>query len=214
MIFALFGPPGSGKGTQAKTLIAELGMPQLSTGDMLREAIKKGLPLGQKANEFMSKGQLVPDNLIIDLIQARMAQGDCQNGCMLDGFPRTVAQAEALDRMLSASGRALAHVVSFKVNRAELIDRLSGRLVCGSCGASYHRTTKPPKTAGICDICGGKVIQRSDDMPDVVQKRLDVFLAETAPVEDYYRRKGSLREVNAEGSETEVFQRILRAIGK
>lgn len=214
MIFALFGPPGSGKGTQAKVLVQKLGIPQLSTGDMLREAIKQGSDLGLQAEEFMNKGQLVPDSLMIGLIQNRIQLPDCKGGFMLDGFPRTVAQAEALDQMLAAQKLSMEHVVSFRVDRQELIDRLSGRLVCSKCGASYHEKTKPPLKAGICDACGGAVIKRDDDKPAVVETRLETFLASTKPVEDFYRAKGRLREVDAEGAEGEIFERILRAIGR
>lgn len=213
MIIALFGPPGSGKGTQAKFLIKELGIPQLSTGDMLREAIKAGAALGLKAKEFMNKGQLVPDSLMIDLIKGRIQLPDCSKGFMLDGFPRTVAQAEALDKMLSALGLSMAHVVSFVVDRAALVERLSGRLVCSNCGASYHEKTKNPKTAGICDVCSGKVIKRDDDKPAVVEARLETFLSSTKPVENFYRGSNRLREVDAQGSEKEIFGRILKAIG-
>lgn len=214
MIFALFGPPGSGKGTQAKNLVKTLGIPQLSTGDMLREAIKAGSALGLEAKEFMNKGQLVPDSLMIGLIYTRIQAPDCKQGFMLDGFPRTVAQAEALDKMLVDQGLAMQHVVSFLVDRKELVSRLSGRLVCSSCGASYHEATKPPKKTGVCDLCGSPVIKREDDRAEVVEARLETFHASTKPVEDYYRAKGRLREVQALGQEEEVFQRILKAIGE
>jgi len=213
MIFALFGPPGSGKGTQAKVLVEKLGIPQLSTGDMLREAIKQGTPLGTQAKEFMNKGQLVPDSLMVGLIESRIKAPDCAKGFMLDGFPRTVAQAEALDQMLKVQGLSLGAVVSFVVDRQELIGRLSGRLVCSQCGTSYHEQTKPPHKAGICDVCGGPVIKREDDKPAVVATRLETFLASTKPVEDFYRAQGRLKEVNAVGSEKEIFQRIVTAIG-
>ena len=213
MIFALFGPPGSGKGTQAKSLVKALNIPQLSTGDMLREAIKEGSSLGVKAKEFMNQGQLVPDSLMIDLIQKRIKAPDCARGFMLDGFPRTVAQAEALDQMLGKEKLSLSNVVSFVVNRQELVDRLSGRLVCSNCGASYHERTKPPVQAGKCDVCGGAVIKREDDKPSVVETRLETFLASTKPVAEFYRGQGRLREVSAEGPEDEVFARIMKAIG-
>lgn len=212
MIFALFGPPGSGKGTQAKALVEALGIPQLSTGDMLREAIKEGSSLGIEAREFMNKGQLVPDSLMVDLIRRRIQLPDCQSGFMLDGFPRTVAQASALDLMLGELGLAMDHVVSFLVDRKELVARLSGRLVCSNCGASYHETSKPPRKAGICDNCGGAVIKREDDTPQVVEKRLETFEASTKPVEEYYRAKGRLREIKATGAEKDVFQRIMKAL--
>jgi adenylate kinase len=213
MILALFGPPGSGKGTQAKVLIQTLGIPQLSTGDMLREAIKQGTKLGLEAKAFMDKGQLVPDSVMIGLIEDRVQEPDCANGFMLDGFPRTVAQAEALDRMLAAKGLSMSNVVSFQVKRPELVDRLAGRLVCAQCGASYHERTKPPRQPGVCDICGGSVIKRDDDKAEVVEARLETFFEATKPVEAFYRQQGRLREVNAEGAESVVFQRILHAIG-
>lgn len=214
MIFALFGPPGSGKGTQAKNLVQALGIPQLSTGDMLREALKAGSALGLEAKEFMNKGQLVPDSLMIGLIRTRIQANDCKQGFMLDGFPRTVAQAEALDKMLVDLELAMEHVVSFLVDRKELVSRLSGRLVCSNCGASYHEVSKAPKKAGVCDICGSPVVKREDDRAEVVEARLETFHASTKPVEDYYREKGRLREVQASGQENEVFQRILKAIGE
>ena len=213
MILALFGPPGSGKGTQAKALIKTLGIPQLSTGDMLREDIKADSELGRQAKEFMNKGQLVPDSLMIGLISKRIKASDCQKGFMLDGFPRTVAQASALDENFAANGLKLDHVVSFMVDRKELVSRLSGRLVCSNCGASYHESTKPPQKAGVCDLCGSGVIKRPDDQTQVVEARLETFRESTKPVEEYYRAKGRLREVNAAGSEEEVFQRILKAVG-
>lgn len=213
MILALFGPPGSGKGTQAKALVKALGIPQLSTGDMLREAIKANSPLGVQAKGFMNQGQLVPDSLMIDLIRGRIQAPDCAKGFMLDGFPRTVAQAEALDEMLGSLGKRLQCVISFVVNRKELVSRLSGRLVCSNCGASYHEVSKPPKQAGICDICGGTVIKREDDKAEVVEARLETFEASTKPVENFYKDQGRLKAVDAEGPENVVFDRILKSIG-
>jgi adenylate kinase len=212
MIFALFGPPGSGKGTQAKILVEKLGIPQLSTGDMLREAIKQGSTLGLEAKGYMGKGHLVPDSLIVGLIRGRMQAEDCQKGFMLDGFPRTVAQAQALDQMLLDQGMALGRVFSFVVDRKELVGRLSGRLVCSNCGASFHEVTKRPARLGVCDLCGGAVIKREDDQAAVVEARLETFLASTKPVEDFYRAKGRLTEVDAQGTEGEIFQRILAAL--
>ncbi|MCO5143969.1 MAG: adenylate kinase [Oligoflexia bacterium] len=214
MVIALFGPPGSGKGTQAKALVKHLRIPQLSTGDMLRESIKQGTPLGVKAKGFMDKGDLVPDSLMIDLIKDRITGPDCKNGFMLDGFPRTVAQAEALDQMFLQSGLKMESVLSFQVNKLELVDRLSGRLVCTNCGASYHEKTKMTQMPNICDICQGPVVKRDDDKSEVVEARLTTFKESTAPVEEFYRSKGVLKEINAEGSEQEVFQRILAAIGR
>ncbi len=213
MIIALFGPPGSGKGTQAKSLVSTLSIPQLSTGDMLRESIKAALPIGLQAKSFMSQGQLVPDNLMIELIRERISAPDCLKGFMLDGFPRTVAQAEALDNMLGGLSKRLDAVVSFKVDEKALVERLSGRLVCLACGSSFHETHKPTKIQGLCDNCGGVVSKRDDDSPEVVMTRLRTFTSSTAPVEEFYRLKGKLRVVNAFGEEKEVLSRILGAIG-
>lgn len=213
MILALFGPPGSGKGTQAKALIKALGIPQLSTGDMLRESIKAGTSLGKKAKEYMDLGKLVPDEVMIGMIQSRIQSADCSKGFMLDGFPRTVAQASALDSMLQSAGLKLDSVLSFEVNRAELISRLAGRLVCSNCGASYHEQSKPPKKDGTCDLCSGPVMKRPDDTPSVVENRLDTFLASTKPVADFYQAQGRLKLIQAEGSEGQVFERIMKAIG-
>ena len=214
MILALFGPPGSGKGTQAKRLIASLAIPQVSTGDMLRESIKAGSELGKKAKEYMDQGHLVPDSLIIELIKGRIQQSDCKNGFLLDGFPRTVVQADALDAMLASQSLKLNFVVSFLVNRKELVDRLSGRMVCATCGTSYHETTKRPKTDNVCDLCGGKLLKRDDDKASVVEARLETFEASTRPVAEYYRTKGRLCEVDAMGPELDVFGKILKAIGR
>jgi adenylate kinase len=213
MIIILFGPPGSGKGTQAKVLEISLGIPQLSTGDMLRSAIKDGNELGKKARSFMDKGRLVPDDLIVELIRNRMDADDCQKGFLLDGFPRTVAQAKSLDSMLEAVSKNIGGVLSFVVNEAEVIKRLSARLTCGACGASFHEVDKAPKISGICDNCGSdKLLKREDDRADVVRARLETFQAETKPVEVYYERKGMLRKINAEGSPKEVEMRILEAV--
>lgn len=214
MILALFGPPGSGKGTQAKALVQKLGIPQLSTGDMLRDAMKAGSDLGQKAKGFVDSGALVPDHLMIELIKGRVREVDCKNGFMLDGFPRTVAQAESLDQMLASLRLSLQYVISFLVDRSELVARLSGRLVCSNCGTSFHELTKKPKVEGICDACGGSLIKRKDDQKDVVETRLKNFLESTKPVEDFYRNQGRLFSVDASGSEPEVFGRILKVFGQ
>lgn len=214
MIFALFGPPGSGKGTQAKALAKTLAIPQLSTGDMLREAIKSGSDLGKEAKSFMNQGHLVPDSLMVELIKGRISASDCSNGFMLDGFPRTVAQAEALDSMLNGLQLKLNKVVSFEVDRAELVSRLAGRLVCSSCGASYHEVSKRPRKEGVCDSCGGPVVKREDDRADVVEARLQTFLSSTKPVADFYEAQGRLAKVDASGTETAIFGRIMGALGK
>ena len=213
MILALFGPPGSGKGTQAKVLVRKLRIPQLSTGDMLRAAIKQSSSVGAKARSFMDKGELVPDSLMIELIRERIGGSDCADGFMLDGFPRTVAQAQALDDMLKTQGLSLDRVISLVVDRKELVKRLSGRIVCSKCGASFHELSKPPQKPGLCDVCGGDLIKREDDRPSVVETRLETFLASTRPVENFYRSKGLLTEVDAGGPEAEVLARIMKVIG-
>lgn len=213
MIIALFGPPGSGKGTQAKFLIKNLNIPQLSTGDMLRESIRGGTSTGLEAKKFMDQGKLVPDEVMIGLIRDRIALQDCKNGFLLDGFPRTVAQAQALDDMFDSASLKLDHVISLLVSRKELVGRLSGRLVCSKCGASFHEISKPTKLAGICDVCGADVSKRADDRAEVVEARLETFTASTKPVEEYYRAKGKLREVDAQGSEMQVYQRITSVFG-
>lgn len=211
MILLFFGPPGAGKGTQAKAIIEDLQIPQLATGDMLRVAIKKQTELGLKAQKFMDAGNLVPDALMVSLIQERIQQEDCKNGFLLDGFPRTVPQAEALSSMLESFGLKIDHVVSFKVDREELIERLSGRIICGNCGASFHETNRPPKKEGICDDCGSENLKRRpDDQRDVVGTRLDTFNRETAPVEGYYLERGLLRELDAKGDFEEI-QNSLKA---
>ena len=179
----------------------------------MRESIKAALPIGLQAKSFMSQGQLVPDNLMIELIRERISAPDCLKGFMLDGFPRTVAQAEALDHMLAGLSKRLDAVVSFKVDEKALVERLSGRLVCVSCGASFHETHKPTQKQGFCDNCGGVVSKRDDDSPAVVTTRLRTFTSSTAPVEEFYRLQGKLRVVDAFGKEKEVLSRILGAIG-
>lgn len=213
MVYILFGPPGSGKGTQAKNLQADLKIPQLSTGDMLREAIKAGTELGHKAKSFMDAGDLVPDAVMVGLIEERIQQPDCDAGCLLDGFPRTVPQAEALDVMLAKANKPIQRVVSFLVNDDELVQRLSGRLVCSDCGASFHETTRAPKVSGVCDYCGGKNLKkRDDDAPEVVRNRLKAFKQQTAPVEDFYRKKGLLAQINASGEFSEIYARLREAM--
>ncbi len=215
MVYILFGPPGSGKGTQAKTLQEDLKIPQLSTGDMLREAIKAGSELGVKAKTFMDAGDLVPDEVMVGLIEERLKDPDCEQGCLLDGFPRTVPQAEALETMLAAASKPISKVVSFQVNEEELVTRLSGRVVCGDCGASFHEDTKPPKQAGQCDYCSSKNLKkRDDDKPEVVRNRLQAFQKQTSPVEDFYKTKGLLSQIDAMGEFENVYSRLREAMGK
>jgi adenylate kinase len=204
----LFGAPGVGKGTQAAALTARLGVPHVSTGDMLRAAIREATPEGLQARAIVERGELVPDTLISALVGARLAREDVQDGFILDGFPRTAGQAEYLDRALEAAGRPLDVVVNITVPETEIADRLSGRRVCPSCGASYHARFHPPMVDGRCDTCGGRLEQRPDDSPEVVRGRLDVYLRQTAPVLEHYRRRGILRDVDGLGRPEEVTDRI------
>lgn len=197
MILIFLGPPGSGKGTQAKRLSSEKGWPQLSTGDMLRGAISQGTKLGLEAKSFMDKGMLVPDAVVIGLIAERIGASDCAKGFILDGFPRTIPQAEALDVMLQKLSRAVDQVILFEIEDQELVSRLSGRRTCSKCGAMYHIQTLKPKKDGICDVCGSDLIQRDDDKPEVIQKRLRVYHEQTAPVAGYYQKQQKLARLNA-----------------
>lgn len=197
MILIFLGPPGSGKGTQAKILMGKKGWPQLSTGDMLRTAISNGTQLGLAAKSYMDKGALVPDQVVIGLIAERTLASDCKAGFILDGFPRTIPQADALDKVLAESGRKVDQVILFEIADQELVSRISGRRTCLNCGSMFQLDSKPPKQAGICDKCGSKLVQRDDDQSAVVQKRLSVYHAQTAPVAEYYRKVGKLKTVNA-----------------
>jgi adenylate kinase len=212
MNLLLLGPPGAGKGTQAKRLTDELGIPQISTGDMLREAVKKGSPLGREAKSFMDKGALVPDGVVIGLVDERTKAADCKGGFMLDGFPRTVAQADALGTMLGRQGRKIDHVVAMEVNADELVARLSGRRTCRTCGTTYHVQFSPPKRAGVCDKDGGELYQRDDDKEAAIRQRLTTYDAQTKPLIAYYDQRGLLRRVNGLGSVDEVYARIIRAV--
>ena len=215
MILILFGPPGSGKGTQAKALEEKLGIPQLSTGDMLREAVKGKTQLGERAQGFMKDGHLVPDELMVKLIEDRITAEDCQNGFLLDGFPRSVPQAKALDEMLKETGKPIERVLSFQVDEKELVERLTGRIVCSQCGASFHESTKTPKVAGICDYCGSSELnKRNDDKEEVVVARLETYHEVTEPVEAYYDDRGILVKIDAQGPFQEIEKRIFSTLGK
>jgi adenylate kinase len=197
MNIILLGPPGSGKGTQAKRIEQKYGITQLATGDMLRSATLSGNQLGLRVKSIMDSGQLVPDNIIIDMIADRVEQPDCRYGFVLDGFPRTLAQAQALDQMLSRRSRQLDYVIEFEVDETVLVDRLAGRFICQQCGASYHERDNRPKVDGVCDACGGcEFICRADDRPETVRARLDVYHRQTAPILPYYRGRGILRPVD------------------
>lgn len=198
MNILFMGPPGAGKGTQAEKVVETFGIPHISTGDAFRLAMKEGTPLGLKAKEYVDQGLLVPDDVTNGIVRERLQQEDCQSGFLLDGFPRTIAQAEALDGMLGEMGKRLEHVINLKVDRSLLLARLTGRRICKSCGSTYHMVFNPPKQEGVCDKCSGELFQRSDDTEEKVGTRLDEYTNKTAPLLDYYREKGLLREVNGE----------------
>ncbi len=204
----LLGPPGAGKGTQARLLQDALGIPQISTGDMLREAQHNGSALGRSARRYMEAGQLVPDDVVIGLVEERLGGTDCAGGFILDGFPRTVLQAHALQQLLKGRGAELDAVVTVEVPEGELIRRLSGRLVCRACGTMFHRDLNPPAIADRCDRCGGELYQREDDQPDRIAVRLALHAREMEPLEDFYRTAGLLRPVAGTGSRDDVFGRI------
>jgi adenylate kinase len=205
------GPPGAGKGTQAQALASEWGVPHVATGDMLREAVAAKTPLGLEAKRHMDSGGLVPDEVVIGLVGERLAQPDAKAGVVLDGFPRTVAQAEALDALFARTGLSLDRVVYFNVSRDELLRRLTGRRVCRGCGRTYHLVSAPPKVADKCDVCGGELYQRVDDREDTVATRLDVYQKQTSPLLEYYRGRNLLSEVAGEGSVAQVAEAIRKA---
>ncbi|MCS7307220.1 MAG: adenylate kinase [Aquificaceae bacterium] len=209
MIVVFLGPPGSGKGTQAKKLSQELGLLHISTGDLLRDAVRKGTELGKRAKEYMEKGELVPDSLIINLIEEVMPQ---DGGFILDGFPRTTAQALALDEMLRKHGRELQKVVLFNISEEAVVERLSGRLSCSQCGAVYHIKNHPPKKEGVCDLCGGELLQREDDREEVIRKRFRVYAEQTRPLVDFYKEKNKLVSLDAGRSVEEVNKELLEVL--
>ena len=205
MKLILLGAPGAGKGTQAAILAGELGIPTISTGNILRAAIKNGTPTGMKAKSYMDAGHLVPDEVIIGIITERLAESDCAKGYILDGVPRTIAQAEALEK----AGIKFDHVVSMEVADATIMERMGGRRVCEKCGASYHIVAVPPKTEDVCDVCGGKLVTRKDDAPETVRDRLTVYHKETEPLKDFYRDRGVLRSIEDMGSVEATSKAIL-----
>jgi adenylate kinase len=205
------GPPGAGKGTQAQALAKEWGVPHVATGDMLREAVAAKTPLGLEAKRHMDSGGLVPDDVVIGLVGERLAQPDAKAGVVLDGFPRTLAQAEALDALFARTGLTLDRVIFFDVSRAELLRRLTGRRVCRVCGRTFHLVSAPPKVAGKCDVCGGELYQRTDDSEATVGTRLDVYEKQTSPLLDYYRSRKLLATIAGEGSVAQVAEAIRAA---
>ena len=210
----LLGPPGAGKGTQAVRLVEKYNVPQISTGDIFRKNIKEGTELGKKAQEYMNAGQLVPDELVVDLVKDRLMQDDCKNGYLLDGFPRTIYQAEELDKFLAEQGQKLDAVINFEVGYDTLIERLTGRRVCKACGAGYHVKNMPPKKEGVCDKCGGELEQRKDDTKETAEKRIEVYEASTAPLIGYYTETGALRNFNADKDPDELLKEITAEIGE
>jgi adenylate kinase len=209
----IFGPPGAGKGTQAKLLSERLGVPHIATGDMLREAVKAGTRLGGLAKKYMDEGRLVPDEVVIGMVEERLRHPDCSKGFILDGFPRTIEQAEALDSELEKLGLKLDAVLNLEVGDEEVVKRIALRRTCRSCGAVFHLIFNPPRREGVCDRCGGELYQRDDDREEVVRNRLKVYRQQTKPLLEFYRRRGLLRDVNGERSIGDVFKEILAALG-
>jgi adenylate kinase len=205
----MFGPPGAGKGTQAKFLSDKFKIPQISTGDILRDAVKKGTPLGAQAQSYMNKGALVPDEVMIGIVQERTKDKDCANGFVLDGFPRTISQAEALDKLLEKRGTPVTQVINLKVRDKEIIKRSSSRRVCRSCNTIFNLLVNPPKVSGKCDVCGGDLYQRDDDKEEVVKNRLKVYADQTKPLLKYYSKRKLLRDVDGAQSIDKVQGAVL-----
>lgn len=209
----LLGPPGAGKGTQAKLLHDEFGACQISTGDILRKAVAEQTTLGKEASGYINRGALVPDDVIVNLVAERLKERDCENGFILDGFPRTIPQAEGLDRILKSAGLSLNGVLSVQVPERIIIERLAGRRTCRSCGALSHMVFNPPKKAGVCDRCGGELYQRDDDREETIANRLKVYEKQTAPLANYYRERGLLREIDGVGEIDDIRARVTKALG-
>ncbi|MEW9670182.1 adenylate kinase [Ammoniphilus sp. 3BR4] len=208
MNIILMGLPGAGKGTQAEYIVRDFNVPHISTGDMFRAAVKEQTPMGLQAKSYMDQGLLVPDEVVIGIVKERLGKDDCRNGFLLDGFPRTVAQAEALDQTIEELGRKIDHVVNIEVDRSELLARLTGRRICRSCGASYHVVFNPPAKEGVCDKCNGELYQREDDNEKTVATRLDVNIEQSAPLLSYYNGKGLLRNIDGQQEIGKVFEDI------
>jgi adenylate kinase len=208
----LLGAPGSGKGTQAKKLSASYSIPQVSTGDMLREAVKNGTEMGRKAKTYMDQGGLVPDEVVIGIVKDRLREKDCEKGFILDGFPRTIPQAQALDRVVKELGKEITSVLSLEVDEGEIMERLCGRRTCSGCGAMYHVRFNPPKAEGKCDKCGGILSQREDDKEETIRTRLVNYKKSTEPLIDHYRGTGKIRTVRASGEIDAIFQNILKIL--
>ena len=213
MKIIMLGAPGAGKGTQAKKIAEKCGIPHISTGDIFRANIKNGTELGKKAKTYMDQGLLVPDELVCDLVVDRIQQDDCKKGYILDGFPRTIPQAESLDKALQAIGEKMDYAIDVEVPDENIVKRMGGRRACVGCGATYHLVYGPTKKEGICDVCGGELILRDDDKPETVQKRLGVYHEQTQPLIDYYKNQGILREVDGSVDMEDVFKEILNILG-
>lgn len=213
MIVVLLGPPGSGKGTQAKYISQKYNVPHISTGDIFRKNIGEKTELGIKAKEYIDKGQLVPDELTIQIVKSRIVEADCKNGFLLDGFPRTIAQAEALDKMLLSLNKSLGSVLNIQVSDKKLIERLSGRRVCPACGASYHVVTLPSPKGDFCGVCGAALVQRADDCEDTIKNRLIVYKNQTHPLIEYYKSKSLISDINGEQDIDKVLVDICNALG-
>ncbi|MCQ6276427.1 adenylate kinase [Bacillus sp. V3B] len=213
MNLVLMGLPGAGKGTQAERIVEKYGIPHISTGDMFRAAIKEGTDLGLQAKSFMDEGNLVPDEVTIGIVRERLSKEDCNQGFLLDGFPRTVAQADALESILSDLNKQINFVINIDVNQDILMERLTGRRICKSCGATYHLVFNPPAQEGVCDRCGGELYQRADDNEETVQNRLEVNLKQTKPLLDFYETKGYLRNINGQQDIRNVFADLDKLLG-
>ncbi len=212
MNLILLGPPGAGKGTQAEKISAHYAIPHVSTGDIFRENLRKGTELGLKAKEYMDRGELVPDEVVIDIVKDRLSTPDCRGGFILDGFPRTVAQADALKDMLSSLGMHIDHVINIQVPQDVVVKRLTARRTCSSCGSVYHLLYNPPQEEGVCDECGGELYQRDDDSRETVLSRLEEYEKKTQPLSEYYRREGLLRDIDGSAEPGGVFEEIRAVI--
>jgi adenylate kinase len=212
MYIILLGPPGAGKGTQVTNVAEQLNLVQISTGDLFRKAAAQGTELGKLAQSYMKEGKLVPDEITIKMVMENMKTSDTKSGVVFDGFPRSLKQAESLDKALLELNKGIDKVIYIKVAEKELLNRLSGRWICRSCQTPYHAVSSPPKVSGACDKCGGELYQRQDDIVETVKKRLKVYFAETAPLIEYYKKTGKLVEVNGEGEINQISQRIIKAL--
>ena len=214
MNLILLGPPGAGKGTQAVNIVEKYNVPHISTGDIFRANIKNGTELGLKAKAYMDRGELVPDDLVCDIATSRLLEDDCKNGFLLDGFPRTVYQAEKLDAFLAEHGKKVDKVLDIAVEKEELMIRLLGRRVCKACGASFHVKNMPPKVEGVCDNCGGELIQRADDNEETVSNRIEVYNSQTMPLVEYYEKAGNIAHIDGAIGLENVFNSIVSALGE